>query len=177
MKVQIQGLLNIYKGVKNNVGDPHYSFSVNWLRNRSKKSIKSIAKSAENLIKQNYKTTSADNAYTTFKEFKFGLKGKGFTKGFISVNERATNKYADKKTMFYFANRFLNPSFKDYFMSGGIRVDEDQWALAELIQWIWRGSIRKNHKMNLFIPSKRMRDLLTDWLEDNGVSSTMKKAA
>jgi len=30
----------------------------------------------------------------------------------------------------------------DFFRIGMIKVDQDQWALAVLIQWIWRGSIR-----------------------------------
>ncbi len=176
-KLQIKRFLNIYVGVKNNVGDDYYALSANWLRKKSKRTLKSIAVSAENLIKQKYKTASNENAYTTFKEFKLPLKAKGFTKGFISVNERATNKYADKKTMIYLANRFLDPNIKDYFMSKGIKVDEDQWALAELIQWVWRGSIRKNKPMNLFIPSKRMRQFIIDWLDDKGSSSTLQKAA
>lgn len=109
--------------------------------------------------------TSADfNAYTTFKIFKDKLKGSGFTNGFIAVNERATNKYSDKQTMIYFANRYLDPNMIDFFRNGNVKVDEEQWALAELIQWIWRGCIRKDKPMNLFIPSKRMRNLLNDWL-------------
>jgi hypothetical protein len=116
------------------------------------------------LIKRKFKTSSEVNAYTTFKKYKGKLKGKGYTNGFIAVNERATNDYANKQTMIYFANRYLDPNTIDFFRSGSIEVDIDQWALAELIQWIWRGCIRKNEPMNLYIPSKRMRSLLKDWL-------------
>ena len=154
--------------------------SVNWLKNKSKIDLKKIGISAENLIKQNYKTSSAGNAYTTFKAYKSDLKAKGFSTGFVAVNERATNKYSNKETMIYFANRFLDPNVIDFFRNKGIEVDRDQWALAELIQWVWRGRIRNDEEMNLFIPSKRMRQLLQDWLDDKGSSSTsmaLQKAA
>jgi len=179
MKLKIKKLLNIYDGRANNIGNKPTAFSVNWLRNKSKNAneTKKITKSVVNLIRRNFLTKTDENAYTTFKEFKFKLKGKGYTNGFISVNERATNEYANKKTMIYLANRYLNPNIIDFFRSGGITIDEEQWALAELIQWVWRGSIRKDEPMNLYIPSKRMRRLLTGWINDTGSSSTLQKAA
>ena len=71
----------------------------------------------------------------------------------------------------------MKPQIIDYFRSGNVIVDQDQWALAELIQWVWRGSIRKGKPMNLYIPSKRMRDLLENWLKGNVNSSSLSKAA
>ena len=179
-KLEIKKALNIYNGSKNDIGNSRNAFSVNWLNNKSKTELKKIGVSAENLIKQNYKTSSGDNAYTTFKLFKSHFKAKGFSTGFLPVNERATNKYANKKTMIYFANRYLDPNIIDFFRNGGIEVDHEQWALSELIQWVWRGAIRNGQPMNLFIPSKRMRLLLIDWLDDKGSSTThqiIQKAA
>ena len=72
---------------------------------------------------------------------------------------------------------FLNPNIKRFFRNGGIEVDEEQWALAELIQWVWRGSIRNGKPMNLFIPSKRMRELLLDWLDGKNNNASISKAA
>lgn len=44
-------------------------------------------------------------------------------------------------------------------------VDEDAYALSEMLQWIWRSSIRDGKPINIYIPSKRMRTLLMNWLE------------
>lgn len=167
LKRKIKELLNVYEGSANNMGEYLTSFSVNWLKNKSNKDYKKIFTTVENLIKRSFKTKSSYNGYTTFKSFKNKLKGKGYTKGFIPVNERATNKYSEKQTMIYLANRFLNPNIKDFFRNKEVIVDEEKWALAELLQWIWRGSIRKNNPMNLFIPSKRMRRLLYKWLSES----------
>ena len=50
----------------------------------------------------------------------------------------------------------------------------DLWALQEMLQYVWRSRIRGNEdtksledrKINLYIPSKRMRNLLEQWLND-----------
>lgn len=34
-----------------------------------------------------------------------------------------------------------------------------------MIQWIWRSAIRNGEEISLYLPSKRMRDLLTEWIE------------
>ena len=114
-KLEIKKALNIYNGSKNDIGNSRNAFSVNWLNNKSKTELMKIGVSAENLIKQNYKTSSGDNAYTTFKLFKSHFKAKGFSTGFLPVNERATNKYANKKTMIYFANRYLRSKYHRFF--------------------------------------------------------------
>ena len=46
----------------------------------------------------------------------------------------------------------------------GVSVDEDTWALSELIQWVFRSAIRENKEINVYIPSERMRNLLVEWL-------------
>lgn len=166
MKLRVSKLLNVYKGIANQCGDQHSAFCLNWLKNRKTKDFKGIKDTVANLLQRNFKAKSGDTAFTTFKAFESKLKGKGYSKGFIPVNERATNKYAHKETMVYLANRYLDPNIIDFFRNGNVQVDEDNWALAELLQWIWRGSIRNHKKMNLFIPSKRMRNLLLRWLSE-----------
>lgn len=176
-KVQIKKDLNVYIGRSNNLGNTRTAFSKNWLSNKSTKDFENIVKTVRNLIQREFKTGSDYNAYSTFKDFRYKLKGKGYTKGFIPVNERATNMYSDKITMIYLANRFLDPNIKEFFRNKAIQVDEEQWALAELIQWIWRGSIRKGDPMNLYIPSKRMREMLIEWIDDIPDDVELKDAA
>ena len=47
----------------------------------------------------------------------------------------------------------------------GVNIDEETWALSELIQWLFRSAIREENEINIYIPSKRMRSLLQEWLE------------
>jgi hypothetical protein len=62
--------------------------------------------------------------------------------------------------MVYIGNRYLNPAICNFFKDNGVEIDQDYWALSELIQWIWRGCIRNDEKMNLYVPGIRMRTLL-----------------
>ena len=165
-KAKIKSLLNVYIGKYNDIGNAKNAFSVNWLKNKSNKELKKISTQVKNLICRKFKTNSNETCFTTFKAYKSKLKGDGYANGFIPVNERATNKFSHKKTMIYFANRFLNPNVKRFFEDGNIKVNEDKWALAELVQWVFRGAIREGKPMNLFIPSKRMRTLFLEWLNE-----------
>ena len=66
----------------------------------------------------------------------------------------------------YIANLFMNVNEKKFYQMHGIEVDEDIYALSIMVQWIWRSAIRDGEKVNLYIPSKRMRTLLINWIEN-----------
>ena len=42
---------------------------------------------------------------------------------------------------------------------------EDKFALSELVQFVFRSAIRNNKPIDVYIPSKRMRDLFEEWLK------------
>lgn len=161
---KIMGLLKIYEGKANKIGDNKYVFSKKHLTKMDKTEINSLKNSISNLLKRNFQTESEYNAFTTFKDFESKLKGHRYSRGFISVNARATNDYSHKKSMVYLANRFHTPQTVIFFNAMGVQIDEDLWALSELIQWMWRGCIRNGKDMNVYIPSSRMRGLLYNWL-------------
>ena len=103
--------------------------------------------------------------WSTFLNYKTILGGKGYTKGFVDCSARATNEYRHKKNLAYLCNRYYSPVIKNFFVDKGVIINEDEWALSELIQWMFRSSIREQKNINIYIPSKRMRDLLMKWLE------------
>jgi hypothetical protein len=59
-------------------------------------------------------------------------------------------------------------------MSKGIEIDADQFALSEMVQFIWRSAIRDDKEILLYMPSRRMRGLLKEWIAniDNGGKAT-----
>lgn len=109
---------------------------------------------------------SSDIIWTTFKEYEPDLKGKGYAKAFIPMNSRATNEYGDRHYMAYCCNRYMSPWQVQFFASRGIKVNQDLWALSEMLQWIWRSAIRNGEEVYIYIPSKRMRDLLINWMNE-----------
>lgn len=84
---------------------------------------------------------------------------------FVSCNARATNRYADRTTLIYLCNIFPVPPVVQYLSQGTTaEFDADLYALAQLMQWIWRSAIRRGEVVSLYLPSARMRKLLLDWL-------------
>jgi hypothetical protein len=160
----IEKLLNIYKGVSNEPKNSMNTYSVTWCSKLSKKSAKKISYRTSYIFKKIFNTPSKENAFTTFKDSRVKLSGGSYSKGFIAVNSRATNKYSNVKSMAYLASRYHHPQDVSFFRQRGIELNEELFALGELVQWIWRGCIRKNEKMNLYIPSYKMRQLLIRWL-------------
>ena len=124
-----------------------------------------------NYLKNIAKTTSKEAMWSTFtgdrdyiKEY-FGMKGeKSNAKGFVACNSRATNKFANRNTLIYSVNVFLNPYIVKYFSRKGVKLNEENYALSQLLQWIWRSAIRNNEEINIYIPSSRMRLLLKAYL-------------
>ena len=166
IKEKIKNNLTIYEGDRNqNNNNNQYHLSKSSISKKTKLEIKNLKKDTAYVFKRKFRTNSDDNAFTTFKDFEEKLSSYGYKKGFIAINARATNDFGHKKSMAYLGNRYLNPEIMNFFASNGSPIDEDQWALNEMIQWIWRGCIRNDEPMNLFIPSYRMRDMLYQWLE------------
>lgn len=67
----------------------------------------------------------------------------------------------------YCINKFLQPFVIKYFTSKDVYIDEDKYALSELIQFIYRSAVRNGEDVYCYIPSKRMRTLLIDFIEKN----------
>lgn len=175
--IEYKQLLNIYEGRSNNVLSLN-SFSKTWIDNLSKRDARKIVDTTSNIFKRVFGTKSVENGFTTFKDFTSKFAGKGYTKGFIPINARASNDFKHKKSMAYLGNRYFDPQTASFFRERGVDLDEDLWALSELIQWVWRGSIREKKTMNLYIPNIRMRKLLVDWLEGKFiVNNDLKKSA
>ena len=91
---------------------------------------------------------------------------RNITKGFIPCNSRATNQYSHKKNCAYVINRYLNPFYEAFFYKRNIVINQDMYALSEMLQWIWRSAIRNDEEINIYIPSQRMRELLINFLND-----------
>lgn len=96
---------------------------------------------------------------------KNALSGTGYSESFLPVNARATNLYSNVKTLAYLANIFLMPPLKNYFAMKSCPINQDTYALGELIQWVFRSQIRNGEPIDLFIPSPRMKELLRTWME------------
>lgn len=162
-------LIHICENEKlNMIGDRNSDLSYSWYnRNKNNTSIKVLKNNIYNFFHNLRDNKTANNIWTTFKDYKDSLKGKGYTKGFLPCNARATNEYRERINVAYPINKYINPFIKNFFTMNNISVNEDGYALSEMLQFIWRSAIRDGKEIWVYIPSIRMRTLLKDWIEQN----------
>lgn len=162
----------------NGIGNSYTSLSSSWYdraRNNNRWQIKQLKDNIGNVFKNRFQSGSGKNLWTCFKPHSDALKGKGYTKGFVACNIRATNAYRDRDCLAYCVNIFYNPLMKNYFLDHNVLVKEEKYALSEMVQWIWRSAIRDGNEIWIYIPSKRMRTLLINWLDDLSFLSDSKR--
>lgn len=162
----------------NMIGDADTALSKTWYkRNESNVLMRQLKKHTENFFRnkpiiyneetgQWDKSKSSDNIWTTFKDYKDSISGKGYAKGYIPSNMRASNSYRERTAVAYLINKYFNPVIKNFFTSKGIEVDEDGYALSEMLQFLWRSGIRDGKHITVYIPSSRMRKLLVQWINE-----------
>lgn len=153
----------------NNIGDKNafskkIPLSKSWF-NKEKHLLPVLRKKTYNYFNNIMrKVDSQYKMWTTFKDYKKDVQDKGYTKNFIELNARATNKYKDRYVLAYLADRYpLTPVLK-FLQSHNISIDQDQFALSEMLQWIFRSRIRDEKEIWIYIPSLRMRNLLKVWM-------------
>ena len=172
-------LINIYEGKLNAVGEDKDGrkkpLSSTWYKEANSEKLKLVQNNTYNYFRHVCNKKSNEVLWTVFKfraetpETKNNrmtkIKPNGYNKSFESCNCRATNNYRDRDTVAYLINRYNSPVIINFFKDRGAEIDEDAFALSEMLQFIWRTAIRDGKPINVYIPSKRMRTLLKDWLK------------
>lgn len=152
----------------NSVGEAKYSLAKAWYERRSydHADIKKLRKHMDNFFRHMTTGGSDKRLWTCFKPDIAKLCGSRYRKSFLQLASRATNEYADATDLAYLVNRYTDPNIIKFFGQRDIRIDPKNFALSEMLQWIWRSAIRNGNPINLYIPSRRMREYLLEWIED-----------
>lgn len=168
-----ENLIHILNNEKlNKIGDEKFNLSVSWYEKNSHSAVmKQLKDNIYNFFNNIRKSKTTDNLWTCYKDYKNELLGKGYTKGYLFIGARAMNEYRFRSNVVYPVNIFLNPMIKGFFQDHGVEVDEDGYALSEMLQWIWRSAIRDGNPIWVYIPSSRMRNLLSDWIESVSITN------
>jgi hypothetical protein len=177
IKERLRSLISIYEGSMNEIGREavkSHPLSSTWCKKAEPRDLQRLRRSTENFFSRVAGTASKQNGWTTFSKVRSPLSGKGYARGWIPNNAKATNEYIEKQSMAYLCNWFYHPVIKGYFQERGITVNEEAHALSAMIQWVWRSQIRRGDPVTLFIPSERMRSLLKQWLSTSSASELIK---
>jgi len=189
IKEKLRPLINLYQGRLNDIGKKNNvqnsTLSKNWYANAKPQVIKEVKSNLANYLRNVCQGKSEDVMWTVFGQKKnkknkhrhrgdvSRLEGKGYAKGFVSNNIKATNDYINKKHVAYMQNTFYHPKIFNYFKDRGVVIHGDLHSLSEMIQLIWRSQIRKWEPIDVYIPSSRMRHLFECWLKTNSLSDLL----
>ena len=162
----------------NAIGEKRCALSINWFTKNTDGCVEVARKNLKNLFTNYFKDSAGDKKgggkrarnksrlWGSCKKGQEMLKGNGYASSFLPFNARATNEYKEAYHLAYMANIFINKKVATIYKNMGIVVNEEQYALSTMIQWIWRSAIRDGKPIRIYIPSKRMRELLIKWIED-----------
>ncbi|MCG8683421.1 MAG: hypothetical protein MI892_00980 [Desulfobacterales bacterium] len=92
----------------------------------------------------------------------------------VAFNKRGVNGLAHKHNLAFLFNVYQHPAIRHVVNScmEDTTYSDDTYALSTLLQWIWRSAIRNGEKIRVYIPSKRMRELLKGWLNNTSKKGT-----
>ena len=167
---KVHGLIHIYEGDLNEVGEQTNALSSTWWKNNIKVKGRVVERHALNILQNRHKAHAKVSMWTRFKIEKQGnpiLNGLRFVESFVPCNACAANVHDKRKYFAYLVNIYENPIVVNWFKAHGINVNEEIYALSQSVQWIWRSAVRKGNEIHLYIPSSRMRGLLTAFLNGN----------
>ena len=154
----------------NSIGDRRTALSASWTKEaamrHSDERLDRLRRNINTFFRNHCPADirSDGRLWCTYKDAAGRVRDKGFYNSHLAWNSRATNKYQHCAAMAYCVNVFMNPNMVNYFSACGTEVDVDQYALANMVQWIYRGAIRRGEEIWLYVPSARMRQLLKDWI-------------
>lgn len=147
----------------NKIGDKTTSLSISWFK-KHKKDLPQLKNNIYNFFRHIASVPAEERMWSTFKDYEWWLKGKGYAGCFIPFNTKATNEYRNRTAIAYCVNVYMNVGQKLYYQRHNVNINEDLWSLSVMLQYIWRSAIRDGKEIYIYIPSSRMRNLLIDWI-------------
>jgi len=162
----VAALINLFEEEKlNEVGERKTAFSTGWLKGQGPAALKGISNSTFNVLQNKFKANKDTVMWSCIKSFEGDLRPRGFKGGYIACNARATNEYRGRSHLAYLRNIYMTPILHQFYRSmRGVDPCNDAYALAELLQWVFRSAIRDGKPIDLYLPSSRMRKLLKGWM-------------
>jgi len=85
---------------------------------------------------------------------------------FVFCGTKSTNNLDHKNVLVHAFNRYPLLSVSSYLRDYGFPINADEFALSELIQWVWRSRIRKGEPIKICFLAPRMEGIFKDWVDN-----------
>lgn len=163
---ELRHLVKIVEDKKlNEIGDKDTALSKQQVVH-TKTHNEQLRKNLNNFFRAKNKTKLEDRLWTTYKKASGEISGGRFAKSWLACTTKATNDWKSASHVAYLINLFVHPMIVKLLATKGSKMDLNLYALSEMVQFIWRSRIREGGEIQLYIPSKRMRNILVRWLND-----------
>ena len=78
---------------------------------------------------------------------------------------RGTNKYLHCTHAIYLYEQNANPISLRWLNADNAEF-RAAYALTEIVQWLWRSQLRRGKAVDVYMPSKKMREIIQKWASD-----------
>lgn len=145
------------------------SCSVHWYQTHTeevKKVLTSFNKWRERHVPSAYRKSYYWTTFKAYRDVITATTNKITPKKFVQCNAKATNDFMSCHVVGVFMQRFLNVPLKQFLLKQGISINEKEYALSEVLQFIWRSNIRTQDTtpIYVFIGSRGLYTRLVTWL-------------
>ena len=162
----------VYDDKLNAIGDRDggrtTSLSKTWWEKNASEQMELMNKNLTTFFRYKTEAPAAKRAWSTFVSEKNMITGGKYVNGkyWVPMNSRATNQYRDKTAIAYCVNRYAHPNMVNFFRKRKLELSHDEYALSEMLQFLFRFAIREGKDIDVYIPSYRMRSLLELYLDN-----------
>jgi group I intron endonuclease len=165
VKIKLKNNINIYQHKKiNSIGEKKTSLSKSWYNEAKTDTIKQLSNNMHNF----YSNIIKDKKFywTTFisQQRKVASCIRGLVKKYVGLNDIPEIKY---NTLAFCSNSYPNKTIQRN-LKDELDINDNVFALNMLVRWIINVS-DINRPINIYIPSRRMRDILIDWLNNENI--------
>lgn len=152
----------------NSCGDGTYALSYSSLAIKGQ-GVEVLKNNLVNFFRHKTKSKKEERLWSTFSKKKASISAGNYSGCWLSYNTKATNEYKDAKYVAYMVNVFANTGILAMLKHRACEFSQEEYALSIMVQFIWRSAIRDKKPITVYIPSKRMRNIFLNWLNEESL--------
>jgi hypothetical protein len=170
---RLASLLHVVQDEKfNQRGEDASAYTTRWYA-QQKSALDSVYKDMRNVLLQaeHGSEKSGAVAYALPNEIMKSLDDSAVRpvfrgRGFPAIPSADGDAYAMARVLCYCANTRFPIASANYFRGNRVAFDQDAYALCHMLRWLSCSAVRNGEPVTVYVPSKRMRGLLEDWITE-----------
>jgi len=139
------------------LGSKTNDLSKSWFA-KNRDGVEQLSKNVKNYILNKLEVKTTDSYWTTFSQYQRKTAYYGYEKNYLPLN--IENIIDRRNNICFCVNLFVNRFIKRKY---DINITDNEYALSFMLFWICNVT-DINKEINIYIPSKRMENILKNWI-------------